>query len=65
MKFAAAAQTPAPQDMRQSVMFRNNEDRVTKLFTANRKTKHETVALHEDPRKIKLDMKNAYKNSSN
>ena len=43
--------------MRQSVMFRNHEDRVNQLFKNNKKTiDRRVVDLIEDPRKIKLDL---------
>jgi len=46
-----------PQDMRQSVMFRNQEDKVTELFQQNKKqVDKEAVDLEEDPRKIKLNI---------
>lgn len=47
----------APVDMRQSVMFRNHEDKVQKLFLDNKKTvENKTVDLEEDPRKIRLEI---------
>ena len=57
---------PAPADMRQSVMFRNHEDRVNQLFKNNKKTiDRRVVDLIEDPRKIKLDLQQAHRNDSN
>jgi serine/threonine-protein kinase ULK/ATG1 len=53
---------PAPQDMRQSVMFRNNEDRVAKLFKNNRKEADPNIVhLEDDPTKIRLDMQRAHR----
>lgn len=57
---------PAPADMRQSVMFRNHEDRVNLLFKNNKKTiDRRVVDLIEDPRKIKLDLEQAHRNDNN
>lgn len=47
-------------DMRQSVMFRNNEDRVNKLFTKNRAAKDQNDVQLVDPLKIKLDENNLH-----
>lgn len=54
---------PQPQDMRQSVMFRNHEDRVAKLFQKNRQQKDQPIQL-VDPLNIKLDMKNIHREES-
>jgi serine/threonine-protein kinase ULK/ATG1 len=45
-----------PLDMRSSVMFRNNEDRVAELFSKNQKSKQHKVDL-VDPLEIKLEIK--------
>lgn len=42
-------------DMRQSVMFKNNEDRVKNLWQINKKMPEKEVDLIEDPRKLKLN----------
>lgn len=57
---------PPPADMRQSVMFRNHEDKVNLLFKNNKQTVNRAVVdLIEDPRKIKLDLEQAHRNDSN
>jgi len=61
----SANNSPAP-DMRQSVMFRNNEDRVQRLFNQNKQvTDNQEVVLEEDPRKIELDVNNLHQESNN
>jgi len=49
-------------DVRQSVMFRNNENRVTSMFKANQQTASEIrqVQLIHDPTKIRVDSKPVY-----
>lgn len=50
-------------NMKQSVMFRNNEDRVQKLFKNNKMTaEKQVVELEQDPRKIRLDTNAMHKN---
>ena len=47
---------PTNADMRQSVMFRNHEDKVKHLFLENKQNvKNQETELIEDPTKIKLD----------
>lgn len=47
---------PTNTDMRQSVMFRNHEEKVKKLFLQNRdNVKNQETELYNDPTKIKLD----------
>jgi serine/threonine protein kinase len=56
----------APQinmaDMKQSVMFRNNEDKVKNLFNANKiRDDNKEVELEAEPENIQIDIKNAYR----
>lgn len=54
-----------PVDMRQSVMFRNHEDRVNKLFKKNRQGQKKTEPIQlVDPLDIKLDMQNIHRDET-
>lgn len=49
-------------DMKQSVMFRNNEDKVKNLFNKNKvRDDNKEVELEAEPENIQIDQKNAYK----
>jgi serine/threonine-protein kinase ULK/ATG1 len=48
-------ETPQPQDMRQSVMFRNNEDQVRKLWSQNQQNAPKGEVELVDPENITLE----------
>ena len=53
---------PQPVDMKQSVMFRNHEDRVAKLFNKNKQNNAGRNPIQlVDPLNIKLDMQNIHR----
>jgi len=57
-----SAGAPQPVDMRQSVMFRNHEDRVQKLFKKNKAQQGNNQVIQlVDPLNIKLDMQNIHR----
>ena len=69
-KLFESFQQPAPEsapmmDMKQSVMFRNNEDKVKKLFKNNKDVEDgKEVELKENPEDITIDENNLYRKDS-
>jgi len=56
-------QAPIATDMRQSVMFRNNEDKVKKMFNNNRERDDNKEVELVDPLEVQIDQNNLYRDN--